>query len=428
VSTIGDAAWQSVADKETVVVTTSSELLAALSEEGAGRRILMRAGAYAITQPLTIPDGVTLAGEGVMQFDGAGLPAGFAPGTHTTLSMTANVAGYMLTLGNGVTIRGLEIADLPGRAGGNVVAVVSREAGDRVSATIDESEIVNPNAAIGPNGFGLVVLTRNLNGGADPAPHAGSAISVTMVRSLVRSPAGGGGLFAFNYAARGRVSVTLSGNVVGGGIIANGGVSLPDAVHDSETRIDSQRNLYRDEAPDPCVVASFGWNLTGGSGPPLPLPVSQTVRNTLRIHSVDDQIERFRIGVLASGARRFFPAPIAGPSTDNTVVMHLLGTSISTPSCAGVPAMDFRLAGALVTDASVAPGDGNSLHATLRAVTGSGFRANTYADVIGPVGPLPAALQGVGNKLVITGNQQAFTQTNTGIDPRPGAEFFTSGR
>ena len=84
-----------------------------------------------------------------MRFNGAGLPAGFAAGTRTTLSMTGNTPGNMLTLGDGATIRGLQIEDLAGRAG-NIVAVVSREAGDRVSATIVECEIINPN----PSGAG----------------------------------------------------------------------------------------------------------------------------------------------------------------------------------------------------------------------------------------------------------------------------------
>jgi hypothetical protein len=199
-------------------------------------------------------------------------------------------------------------------------------------------------------------------------------------------------------------------------------------VYDADTRIESRHNLYRDEILDPCAVVRTGWNLTGGSGPPFPLPVPETARNTLRMHSIGDRIEGFRTGILATGARRFFTLPTAGPSTDNTVDLSLHGTTVSTPSCVGAPAVDFRLAGALVTNASVAPGDGNTLRAVIRGVTGSGPRANAYADVLGPAGPQPAELQGLGNKFVIAGNQQAFMQTNSGIDPRPGAEFFTGGR
>ena len=203
------------------------------------------------------------------------------------------------------------------RAGGGLFGF--RDAGDRVSATVVESEIVNPNpigaGPAGPTGYGLFVLTRNLNLGADPAPHEGAELIARMTRSLIRSPAGGGGLFAFNFASLGRISITLESNVVGGQLAANGGVSRPDAVHDSETRIESHRNLYRDDSVDPCVSPHFGWNLTGGSGPPAPLPVPETARNTLRMHSVHDRIEGFTTGVLATGSRRFFPLPTAGPST-----------------------------------------------------------------------------------------------------------------
>lgn len=409
----------------TIVVSSSAELVAALTPENAGRRILVGAGTYAIDAPLTVPDGATLEGEGVMLFDGDGLPTGFAAGARTTLSMTTNVAGDMLTLGDGVTIRGLEIADLPGRAG-NVVAVVSRDAGDRVSATISECEIVNPNPIQGAIGHGLVILTLNPNLGADPPPHEGAVITARMVRSLIRTPEGGGGVFAFNRAAQGKVSVTLAGNVVSGGIIANGGVSLPDAVHDSEVGIESHRNLYRDESADPCAVVRLGWNLTGGSGPPFPLTVPGTARNTLRMQSLDDRVERFARAVLATGSRRFFPSPIAGPSTDNSLELKLLGTRISTPSCGGAPFVaDLVLAAANAPFDALFPGDGNELRAIVRGVTGSGPRFNRYTDAEGPSGPLPQELQGSENRLRIAGSPEAFDRTNQGIDPRPGAEHFT---
>ncbi len=53
-------------------------------------------------------------------------------------------------------------------------------------------------------------------------------------------------------------------------------------------------------------------------------------------------------------------------------------------------------------------------------VIGSGPRANTYGDA-------PANL-GVGNRLMITGNLNAFSHTNEAILPMPGAQFFTAGR
>lgn len=411
-----------------IVVGTAAELLSALAPENAGRRILVRAGTYSIDAPLTVPDGVTLEGEGVMQFDGAGLPAGFGAGPRTMLVMSSNAPGQMLTLSNGVTIRGLQIQDLPGRAG-NVIGVVSRDAGDRISARIAESEIVNPNAiGAGPDGatgYGLVVITRNPNLGAAPAPHEGAALSAQMVHSLVRSPAGGGGLFAFNFAALGNVSVALAGNVIGGEITANGGVSRPDAVHDARVAIESQRNLYRDDTPDPCaqVGRSGGWNLTGGSGPPAPLPVSETARNSLVVNSLDDRIEHSVNGLFATGSRRFFAT--AGPSTDNSVDLALIGATINTLSCGGAGTDMVLIAASAAFSDELAPGNGNTLHALIRGVTGSGSRSNTYGNAMGPSGPLPAALQGTGNRLEIVGNRIAFTQTNRQIDPMPGAEFFT---
>ncbi|CAN5266708.1 hypothetical protein BH23GEM2_BH23GEM2_26300 [soil metagenome] len=407
----------------TIVVSSAAELVAALSPENAGRKILVRAGSYGIAQLLTVPDGVTLEGEGVMQFDGDGVPTGFASGTRTTVTMTANTPGNLLTLGDRVTVRRLEIADLPGRAG-HVIAVVSRDAGDRVSATIAESEIHNPSPAAF---YGLAVITNNLNLGADPPPHEGATLTARMVRSVIRAPVAGGGVFAFNFAPRGRISITLAGNAIGGGINANGGVSLPDAVHDARVEIESHRNLYRDDRLDPCASARLGWNLTGGSGPPAPLSVAETARNTLRVYSLDDRIEGFTRAILATGSRRFFPLPIAGPSTDNTLDLELVGGRISTPSCAGAPFVrDLDLAGAFAANDALFPGDGNRLRALVRGVTGSGPRFNQYANARGPSGSLPLALQGSGNRLTVIGSPQAFARTNRAIDPAPGAEFFSS--
>ncbi|CAN5327724.1 hypothetical protein BH23GEM2_BH23GEM2_20530 [soil metagenome] len=422
----------SVADataEQPIVVGSAAELVAALSPANAGRRIHVRTGSYAVTQPLTVPDGVTLEGEGVMLFDG-GLPTGFAAGTRTALTMTANVPGNVLTLGNGVTVRRLAIEDLAGRSG-NAVGVVSRDAGDDVSATISETEILNPTAhgqaPAGPTGCGLVVITHNPNGGMDPPPHEGAAVKVRVSRSLIRAPSAGTGcgLFAFNFASLGSVFVTLEGNVVGGGIVANGGVSRPDAVRDARVTVQSRRNLYRDDSPNPCASRHLGWNLTGGSGSLLPFPPTATVGNSLRVHSIDDRIEGFTTGILARGGLRI--AANTGLSSENSIDIELLGTTLSTPSCGGAPAStDFRMAAAQVLDASLLPGDGNTVRAVIRGVTGSGARFNVFTGVLGPAGPQPVALRGSGNRLEIVGSPQAFARTNSSIDPAPSAEFFSS--
>ena len=428
----GQASSSSV-DPAAIVVSSSAELEDALTPANAGRLIHISAGLYDLAEPLDVPDGVTLEGEGVMEFDDAKLPTGFAAGTRTTLRMTANVAGNILTLGNGVTVRRLAIEDLAGRAG-NTIGIVSRDAGDSIRATLDENEIINPTPhtviPAGPSGCGVAIVTQNPNLGSAPSPHASAAISARVTRSLIRSSTTGigCGVFAFNFASLSTVSVALTGNVVGGGIIASGGVSRPDAVQDSRTDIQSHRNLYVNESPNPCAPARTGWNLQGGSGTPVAFVIGATERNTLRIHSQDDRIERFTTAVLGTGGRRFFGLPTAGPSTDNKVEMEVIGATISTPSCsAGTLVADFRLAGALVSNASFAPGDGNTLHAVIRSVTGSGVRSNLYADVLGPAGPVSGASQGSGNQLEFAGNLRAFEQTNDAIEPAPPAEFFTGG-
>ena len=430
----------------TAAISTSAELVAALAPANAGRRIRIRAGTYDIDQPLTVPDGMTLEGEGVMLFAPGGQPTGFADSPRTTLRMTANIGGDVLTLGDNVTVRNVEIADLTGRSG-NVVAVVSRRPGDRVSATIVESVIVNPNplgvGAGGALGRGLLVITRNPNMGADPPPDERAVLAVRMIRSVIQSPTGGGGFFAFNFAANSRISLEISRSLIGGSSEANGGVSRTDAVHDSEVRITSRDNRYRNEWADRCASPLLGWNLTGGSGAPIPLQLPVTTRNRLLVRSVDDRIEGFTVGILATGSRRFFTAPLNAAPKDNHIDLQLVGTTISTPPCAptreasntsgaGVRTLrvaDLELVGGWAQSNTFAAGDGNTVRVELRGVTGSGTRSNKYANAATFAGGgLSAELQGTGNRLEIVGDSRAFMRNNRGIDPAPGAAFFTRGQ
>lgn len=424
--TRGSRASADASTTPTVTVSSSADLVAALTPANAGARIHLRAGSYTVDRRLIVPDGAVLEGESVMQFDDAGRPTGFAPGTGTTLTMTANIPGDVLTLGNGTTLRQLAIVDLAGRAG-NAIGVVSRAPGDSVSAAVAEVEVFNPNphgnSPLGATGCGLAVVTLNPNLGGDPPPHEGATLVVSMERSLIHAPAAGScGLFAFNFAARGNVSVSVANDVVGGGIIANGGVSRTDAVHDARVSIESLNTLYRQDYANACADRRLGWNLTGGSGAPLPLVLPATERNTLELHSTNDRIEGFTTGVFAIGARRFFDTPIAGPNNGNGVVLQMLHTTVATPSCGGV---DLQLVGAMAAS-DFWPGDGNYVRALLRGVTGSGSRANVYANTRSAAGALPEELQGTGNRLEIVGSPQSFAATNTHIDPAPGAEFFTS--
>jgi hypothetical protein len=54
--------------------------------------------------------------------------------------------------------------------------------------------------------------------------------------------------------------------------------------------------------------------------------------------------------------------------------------------------------------------------------TGSGPRANLYANVLGPLYPENF---GEGNRLEFVRTLAAFEESNAGIDPAPPASFFT---
>ena len=389
-----------------IVVTTAAELQSALSPANAGARILVQAGVYDVSQPLTVPDGAALIGEGVMIFDPSGLPTGFDPIGRTLLKATATLAGNILTLGNGATIRGLAIQDVVGRlVPGSAVAVVSRAAGDFISARIEECEIINPTST----SRGLEVMT--LNPDLEP-PHEGAVLRVQMTRSIVRSPLAGG-VFAINFASHSEIRLDLEGNVVGGGLNAAAGVGRPDAVTAASLVIHSSYNLYRS---DSLVPTATGWQLfAGADAPPITSIVSQaSTFNTLQMHSIDDTVSGFATGIVASGARRI--NALSGTISSNRLELNLHGTLLQTITS------DLRLSGAQ-TMLGVATGDDNIAHIVIHQATGSGARANRYVHSAIP----PNGIPGIGNRLEIVGNANAFDQTNQNFVPPPPAEFFRGG-
>jgi hypothetical protein len=398
------------APKKPIVVTTAAELAAALVPANEGARIHVVAGEYVVTAPLTVPDDATLEGEGVMTFDAAGRPSGFAPAGRTVIRADAALAGDVLTLGDGVRVRNLSVEDAEGREGGNPVIVASRGAGDFVSARIENCEIVNPNpsgiAFPGPTGRALAVVTRNPNLGMDPPPHEGAVLRVGMTHSIVRSPAGGDGVFAINFASHAEIDLDLSGNVIGGPLQSIGGVGRPNATTGARVTIQSDHNLYRPDSID----TSFGWLLFGGADAPSPVIVSEaSTFNSLQIHSRDDAIEGFAAGISAVGARR--AVPLSQPSSSNLLSMNIQGLRLSTELA------DLALSGAQSLVDGVPTGDDNVLRVLIRQSKGSGPRSNDYSDSIGG---------GTGNRLELVGSSRAFAKTNTGIDPPPPAEFFES--
>ena len=394
-----------------IFVTTAAELQSALSPANAGARILVRAGVYDVSQALVVPDDVTLVGEGVMTFDTSGLPAGFEPSGRTLLRATAALAGDIMTLGDGATVKGLAIEDVVGRVvPGNTVAVVSRAAGDFISARIEECEIINPKpATTGTRGLAAMTLNPDLQ-----PPHEGAVLRVQMTRSIVRSPGAAGGVFAINFASHSQIILDLESNVVGGGLNLAGGAGRPtNAVTGAGVFIRSSHNLYRSDSP---VPTPMGWFLFGGSDTPSAVAASQaTTFNTLQMHSIDDTLAGFATGIAASGGRRF--NALSEPISSNRVELNLYGTLLQTTT------MDLRLFGA-TTMLGVATGDDNTAHVLLARATGSGARTNRYAHSMTP----PMGSPGIGNRLEIVGNAKAFDQTNQNFVPPPPAEFFTGAQ
>ena len=128
-----------------------------------------------------------------------------------------------------------------------------------------------------------------------------------------------------------------------------------------------------------------------------PLIAEETLNNKLSMHSVDDRIEGFARAIVAGASQRMSAA--AGAIASNEMELTLGTRLASTVS-------DFQLFGArnvmgVVNDCE--------LRVTMHHVTGSGQTANTYVDMNGTLG--------TGNRLIITGNLNAFSHTNQAILP-----------
>jgi len=416
------------ATEQPLVVSSSAQLVAALQPGNAGRRIRILRGDYDVDRPLVVPDGATLEGEGVMVIGSDGLPAGFEAGTESTLRATGAFRGHLLTLGHGSAIRGLRLLDLgnatsqPALRQGNVVHLASRAPGDVISASVDDCELATDQthgfSEVGPHGHALVALTLNPNLGAPPAAHEGAQVELVVRRSIVRTRIGAA-VFANNFAPRGEIRLLLAGNRIEGYLIASGGTTRPEQVHDSGVVIESHGNLYRRVGLD-----RFGWHLLGASTSPhvQEVPGEGSTRNSLSMISRDDRIEGFRAGIQAAAARRLGLS--SEPLSDNRLEIDLRGTRILTE---GEGAADLVLRAAVSEieqekgPMELAAGDRNLLRLRMSGVTGSGRRGNVFADVLGPREP---ANFGTGNQPQVVGEAESFRQANRAIDPSPGPQHF----
>ncbi len=427
---IGGASSLANAGEESIVVRTSHELSGALITNNAGKRIHILRGEYTTDRPLTVPDGATLVGDGVMLLDADGTPSGFEPGTETIIRATAAFDGDLLTIGNGAGIRGLIVQDFADTGSahriGNSVGVVSRSPGDVVVASIDECEIFNPNPMSfgpnGPTGRGLAVLTQNPDTQLGQPPHEGATLNVRVEHTIIQAYAAGDGdaVFVINFASRAKNHVVLSHNRFEGMLTATGGTSRPERVTEAETTIESDHNVYLSKSNTP---GRQGWLLLGATSSPhiAALESAGPGSNVLRVHSRADRIEGFVIGIRAAAGRRVRTG--SGPVSDNALELDVTGLRISTW---GAGAADLLLYGALAQqDPDIGRefhvGDRNTLRAHFEGVSGSGMRANVYAPTFGP--SLPAN-HGTGNRVEIVGDPAEFARSNTGLEPTPPVGYF----
>jgi hypothetical protein len=242
---------------------------------------------------------------------------------------------------------------------------------------------------------------------------------LTIERSIVTSTHWTNALFAINFAARGRIVVTLRNNVLEGGAAAAGGVSRNDEVSGAVTTVTSMGNRYLNASPQDRA----GWTLIGGSGfPHASSAVPGTDGNRLQFSSVDDRIEGFPVAVMAIGGRRL--NALSGPISGNVVQLVTERLTILTPDAA----TDLSLHGALyVSQPGSAPGpsvgDDNIVRVTMRSTQGSGRRNNLYSDQSG----LAPSARPAGNRLELTGTASDFARSNRGIEPQPPAKYFVGG-
>jgi len=411
-------------------IDSSEALYAALEGVNPPRHVRLVRGEYNIDRPLSVPDHTTLVGEGVMRYDAAGTPAGFEPGSETTLKVTKGFLGDALILANGASIRGLAVLDLvtgaeaPVRREGNAVVVASRAPGDVVNAAIIECEIHNPNSfgfsEEGPTGHGVLVLSRNPGRHLAPPPHADATVDLLVERTIIRTVPGGGAVFAINFAPRATTRITLTRNRIEGPLTVSGGVSRPDLVTEARMVIRSEHNQYGSTKGP---LHPWGWTIIGGSSAPHhsdPLVAGARI-NSVEMRSTDDRIDGAVVGIRATAARRFHST--SGPVSDNRVELDLQDLQVRTPAPQGA---DLVLHGAFAEpDAKLGTefpvGDRNVLRIRVDGAKGSGVRANVYNV---DSGASPPDLRGVDNRIEILGAGSTFASRNSGFEPPPPSAYF----
>jgi hypothetical protein len=412
----------------TFVVSTVEELKSAMASADPGSKVLVRSGTYLVAETLHVPDGITLVGESRMRYVD-GRPVGLDPATASWIKATTAFAGEVLSLGDEVVVRRLGVESAAGVAPnyGNVIGARSRKAGDWVSVTIAESQLVNPNPAGvsfgAPIGRSLFFISQDPEQGNPPTPHVGSTIEARIRDCFVQAPAAGSAVLAINFASESRIDVVLDNNNFQGNLDASGGTSRPALTSNSSTTIRSRRTVWSHPDPQNASPNAIGFLIVGGSTAPVGTTAGG-VSNTTYIVSTDDRIEGFPIAVRAIAGRRFNPG--SGMCHHNTIDLRLSDTVIQTPDTP--TAADFHVAAAQSDlsggNSEYVPGNGNTLRFQASGIRASGPRANVFADVRGPVNE---GNFGSNNALEVAGTPEHFATVNTGVEPPPAPEFFDGG-
>jgi hypothetical protein len=400
--------------QRSIVVPTGADPVAAVARASAGTTVLFQPGEYEVSRTLVIPEGVTLLGSARMKRDAQGLlPIGFDSSTRTVLRSVAGMQGDVLILGNHSAVRGLTIEDVAGRAG-NVVVALTR-GGEKVSATLEDCEVINPNRPVGakegPIGRAVVAVTAAPS--AKDSVRVGSSIELRMSRCIVRSPLGSG-VFATNFAPRAHIGLVLTDNIIVGGMTASAAASRAIPVSGANTSVESRGNLFRADSATPPDIA--GWLISAVATPHGGVPPAATSKDTLYLRSTGDRIEGFRTGIVGTGAFRIIPQ--AGPLSENLATLELRQTEIRSLE------VDLDLSGALSRSAGTLSDAGNVLRVDAAGVIGSGARKNSFVMTSGP----PATTWQSGNRLELIGSALTFTKLNSRIIPSPHQEAFRVAR
>jgi hypothetical protein len=240
-------------------------------------------------------------------------------------------------------------------------------------------------------------------------------VTARIERSIVHTDGSNSTVYAINITSNARITLFLTQNVLKGGLrqldvvggagaAAKGKPDLLGNLHNdgNTTVVHSRCNLFsgRGQMEDIGVILEGGFDARGFKGTLRP----GSNRNSIHFHSVRDRIENVGTGLRANAAMR--TDMTADPSSSNRVDIQLIGTTIRTlppPSTAtGLVPHDLDLCVARALEPLSTPvGDGNSIHALVQDVAGSGDRV--YAIVRG------SPHLGLNNTITFAGNGPAFT-------------------